>query len=383
MFKWDLEYLKRIKSQILERIKETDDYTLQQSYKEQLLSVNYILDYYLNNLKKGINFKKRNIKMPTFKSIILNDREILRDYQSYNNIVFSFRNELRDLDFKGNLSDSKINRSSSLILSITEDFFSQFKGEIGSAFKILKKRLNKTLNFQKIDADYRIMGQTLPIFNSNVVFFDIRYNNTIQDFLTTIHELGHGINHVLNKNILNDWKKYCILEVETYFWELVALDYLDANTKWHKQVHNAKINSLRSHLYNAKLIWAKNNLYTHLSLGNLLNRKVLGNYIKENSKDFKDINIEYIKSESIADFYPHTVSFVIALELYLIYLNNPELALNKLLKISKAHSLSIEEYYNLIKGLGIEPNKNMRLYVDMLMQEEREKGYAKTLYYRN
>ena len=71
-------------------------------------------------------------------------------------------------------------------------------------------------------------------------------------------------------------------------------------------------------------------------------------YVKAKGKSYNDINVEYVKSELASEFYAHTVSFAIAVELYLLYIEDKKLALNKLLKIIKAHSLSSEEYLDLI-----------------------------------
>lgn len=383
MYKWDIKYLLALKKHLLELINETSNCELIGDYKEQLKSINYILDYYNNYLNTGINLRRKRSKVPSFKSVIYNDKELFREYRAYNGIICLFKETLEKLEFNGKLNDTRIIRKPSFILTMSKDFYSQFNGEIRNASKVIMSELNQTLNFQKMNPNCRLFGQTLPIYNSNIVFFDIRYNNTIQDFLTVIHELGHGITHILNRNILEDSKKYCISEVETLFWELVALDYLDKKTNWHSQIYNAKVMSLKSYLYNVKLLWLKMDLYNNLSLGELLNNKVFMKYVKAKGKSCNDINVEYVKSELASEFYAHTVSFAIAVELYLLYIEDKKLALNKLLKIIKAHSLSSEEYLDLIKKLGIKPCENLQLYVDKLIEEEREKGYAKTLYYRN
>ena len=81
--------------------------------------------------------------------------------------------------------------------------------------------------------------------------------------------------------------------------------------------------------------------------------------------------------------YHYGISYLTAIELYMIYLSDPQIALDLLLKIIKVKDLTSDGYLNYIKSLGIIPGSHIKEYVDLLINRGKELGYGKRLYYQH
>ncbi len=139
---------------------------------------------------------------------------------------------------------------------------------------------------------------------------------------------------------------------------------------------------LKDYSYDADIICAKHDLQTHFKIPEFKNKKALINYIKNNNKG----NNQYIKDvlyEEVKETYHYGISYLTAIELYLIYRCDPEMALELLTKIIKAKDLNSEGYLKYVQSLGITPGKHIKEYVDILINRGKELGYGKRLYYQS
>jgi hypothetical protein len=83
------------------------------------------------------------------------------------------------------------------------------------------------------------------------------------------------------------------------------------------------------------------------------------------------------------DYFHYIVSYLTAIELYLIYQNDKTLALDLLYKIiNKTEDYSIG-YLNYVKSLGLEPGKNFGKYIDILHSKAKDLNDEKSLRYKN
>ena len=79
----------------------------------------------------------------------------------------------------------------------------------------------------------------------------------------------------------------------------------------------------------------------------------------------------------------YIISYLTAIELYIIYQSDKQLALDLLYKIinsKKEHSAGYLEY---VKGSGLEPGKNFKKYLKILFDKARDLKDEKRLRYKN
>ena len=79
----------------------------------------------------------------------------------------------------------------------------------------------------------------------------------------------------------------------------------------------------------------------------------------------------------------YVISYLTAIELYLIYQGCPEVAIDLLYKIITAEKNSSKEYLDYIIELGLEPGKNFDTYLSLLFERAKDVGDEKSLRYKN
>ncbi len=79
----------------------------------------------------------------------------------------------------------------------------------------------------------------------------------------------------------------------------------------------------------------------------------------------------------------YIVSYLTAIELYLIYQDKPEVALDLLFKIITCKKENNKSYLDYIKVLGVEPGKNLERYIQLLFKKAKEVKDEKSLRYKN
>ena len=85
----------------------------------------------------------------------------------------------------------------------------------------------------------------------------------------------------------------------------------------------------------------------------------------------------------VRDYMHYIVSYLTAVELYLIYQDNPDYALSLLFKIINIKQDSSKEYLDYIRTLGLEPGKHFDNYIALLFERAKEVKDEKSLRYKN
>jgi hypothetical protein len=139
---------------------------------------------------------------------------------------------------------------------------------------------------------------------------------------------------------------------------------------------------LKDYLYSAQLICIKLDMYDNLTDKQLYKKRSIKRYLS-NEVGLNNTGIDDIMNTYMRDYFHYIVSYLTAIELYLVYQNDKTLALDLLYKIiNKTEDYSIG-YLNYVKSLGLEPGKNFGKYIDILHTKAKDLNDEKSLRYKN
>ena len=179
-----------------------------------------------------------------------------------------------------------------------------------------------------------------------------------------------------------DFEKYCFIEVDALFFELLGIDYVGKKLNLERDSFDINMQILYDYLYSSHLLATKLDMYSELTRKELANVFVVNEYLKE-QKNFNVRGRSDVLKTYIREYMHYVVSYLTAVELYLIYQDNHEEALDLLFKIILQKESSSVEYLEFVRSLGIEPGKNFGRYIEILMNKAKELDDAKSLRYKN
>ena len=380
MQRWNIEYLKKLHAKYEKLSIDTEDPTLSLEYESTANSILDIIDRYDAMVHKRINLT--GIEVSNHKSIISSDFSIISDY-GYCCPYIRFLSEYNDLlkinpNVNLHIVSSDVNR----ILTVGSSFYNQFKGIFSETFQGMAKDFKDTIHMRRITGSSVTAGQTYSVYNTPITFFELGYNNTIQDYVSAIHEFGHGISCSLNPNAMWDFGKYCFIEVDSLFFELLGTDYVGEKLNRKKDAFDINMHVLKDYIYSAMLISIKLDMYSECDRFDLNNKRFVKQYLSK-EVGLNKIGVTDVINTWIRDYMHYIVSYLTAIELYLIYHSNPDKALDLLFNIITIKKDSNKEYLDYVISLGIEPGKNFDKYVSMLFEKAKEVKDEKSLRYIN
>lgn len=381
MQKWNIKLLNDLYNKYNKLSAETEDPTLSLEYESTANSVLSVIDRY-HELCRRIPTIDLSILFPIdYEEIREDDYSILQKYGYYCPYIRNLADYDDLLDIRARIDLSNERTDVKKIVGVSQEFYRQFEGPIHDKFRLLKRRFNDTLHFSRIFTNTVAVGQTFSIYKTNLTFFEIGYNHTVQDYISAIHEFSHGISCSINPDAIFDYNKYCFIEVDSLFFELLGIDYVGEVLNKRRDAFNTNIHILEDYICSAQLISTKLDMYAELGPKDLRNERTMKRYLSG------DVGLDQNKIKNtlrtrIKDIIHYIISYLTAVELYLVYQSTPELAINLLLKIVKHTEDDSTKYLEYIKGLGLEPGKNFDKYIQILLEKAQVLKDEKSLRYR-
>lgn len=380
MYNWNLKDLKNLLSEYKRKIKATDDLVLREEYEKTVSNIIEVIKSYRG--MTGIDFSQISSIIPnTYDSVIRDDFNIHQICRAYFPIVRDFRDRMdgTEVSLQDNLP--KVNISCSEIVAITSEFYHQFRGIFSSTFDDLAANFRNRLYFRKAYRNNCYGGNTYSIYGTNEVFVECIKGNTMQDCVSSIHESSHAITSRLNQNIMWDWNKYCLIEVDSLFFEMVGTSFVADLLGDKLSGLRIRLATFKDNLYSADIICSKEDMYGDLSNKELQSKKNVIDYYKEEIGYDKFATKDAMYSR-IQDYMHYIISYLVAVELYMIFINDQNRALDLLYKIVMLKDLDNNIYLRCVRKLGIEPGRNIKEYYNLLLKEEDGIKYGKKLQYR-
>ena len=381
MQRWNIEYLKKLHAKYERLSVHTDDPTLSLEYESTANSILDIIDRYDAMVHKKVSLTG-GLEVSSHKSIVSSDFSIISDYGYYCPYVRMLSEYDDYLDIKPNtdlpIIDSGVNR----IVRLSSDFYKRFNGVFSDTYKNMSKSFRDTLHMRKITGSTITAGQTYSVYNTPITFFELGYNNTIQDYVSAIHEFGHGISCNINPSAMWDFGKYCFIEVDALFFELLGTDYIGEKLDRKKDAFDINMHVLKDYIYSAMLISTKLDMYSECDRFDLNNKRFVKQYLSK-EVGLNNLGVRDVMNTWIRDYMHYIISYLTAIELYLIYQSNPDKALDLLFNIITVKKDSNKEYLDYVISLELEPGKNFDTYLQILFERAKDVKDEKSLRYKN
>lgn len=377
---WNIDYLKQLKEQYEALIELTEDPMQSLQYQNTLNSILCVIERYYEMVHKP-RFTTFNCDILSFNDMMLSDLHIIDKY-GYSCPYIRALNDYNQKLIINPYELGKVDTTIGKVLKVSNDFYSQFSGIFKENYANLSKNFRNTLHFKKIGNNAKEFGQTYSIYKTDITFFEIGYCYTAQDYISAIHEFSHGISCSLNPEAMWDIEKYCLIEVDSLFFELLGIDYIGDNLDLQRDSFNISIECLYDYLLSAELICTKLDMFNTLTYKDLKSKRIVKKYLTgvvgNDKQEINDILTSYIR-----DIMHYIISYLTAIELYLVYQDSHDKALDLLLQIIKKEERSNKEYLEFIKSLELEPGSHFDNYIEILMNKAKELKDEKSLRYKN
>lgn len=377
MYRWNMNNINNMYLYYHKRMIEEKNPVLKRKYQEVIDSLFEIIDFYEINLNK----KRKAVIIDecedfSYRDVINDDFRTLHDYGIYAPIIRDFNEQFKSIFIKQPSELSKIKISENNIVTLSTLFYQQLNEPFRDTYAHLAEHFKSRLAFRLLPKDLECAGNAHIVRHTKVVYIDVGIENTFQDYISLVHEASHAITELLNPDIIWDFNKYCFTEVDSLFFEIVGGDFIGDKTNNKKDDLIVKQRIFYDYLECASIICAKMDLYSCLSKKELRNNKLIKQYYKEEF-GLKKQKIEEISLTYIHEIWHYIISYLTAIELYYIYLNDKDEALSLLYKIILLKGLKTQEYLDKIKELGIEPGKNITNYYNLIFKNMGERNGKK------
>lgn len=381
MQRWNINYLKELYNKYYNLSVVTTDPTLSLEYENIANSIFNIIDRYDELVTKRIKLNG-SLERVNFRRVIEDDFSILDNYGIFCPYVRRLDELGECLEVRPNSELPKITVSTHKILTVSRSFYDSIGGIFASKYVEMAKRFKDTLHIRKLPQKVVTNGQTYSVYNTDITFVELGVNQTTQDYVSAIHEFGHGISCAINPMAMYDYGKYCFIELDSLFFEMVGLDFLSSNLSLEKDSFDINIQVLKDYIYSAQLICSKLDMYDSLSPDQLYEKRNVKNYLF-NEIGYNKLGANDVMNTYIRDYLHYIISYLTAIELYMIYQSDKSLALDLLHKIIITKQEFPIGYLNFVKSLGLEPGKSFNDYLEILFNKAKDLNDEKSLRYKN
>ena len=358
---WNKDYLLKKRSQFKKALKNCYDIEKANKLNEALYSVEYIMDLIYGD-------SKDTIVRETFKEKIDNEKYYRQHYE----ILFPYISKFSDnftndeLFSYHNLRQRSSDREK--ILGMTCEFYNTLDKRFSKPFnRIFEKRDQWVKYVDSIAGNYPCY--TLPIYHSNVILMLLTRTNSIEDFRSAVHEYGHAIDVSYNQSNIENLERLPFSELVSKFMELIDSIYMEDKGYSPAELLFSNINDFTQNLESAIVINEKNNIIDMVDRNKIYSAKQAVKYLK-NDVQMKDFGIDQVLNETMGAHLPYVVSYLLAIELYLIYLEDKNEALNTVYSFIRLKDYSVSDYLDFFKKSGVEMGKNTDAYVKLIKNKK-------------
>ena len=361
--------------------RKTNEIILENTNKESIL-----LEFDISILMNMIATVDKSFEYPILAGDDLSLLEIYRESQEELEDISFAKEDILNFYKESTLFSSDItyeeqktmNLKTDDILTIVHDFYKSLNPYFFKIFmKVFKQRKNNLKTFNKEDTT-PFMGCSYMLPYLNETYIAIARTYDIEDIITFAHEYMHTINYSINPRGAYEKNKSYFFEIDTLFIELIITDYL-RNLFKNNEADKA---NLITHLEYCNQVIYSSIIYTLTDYEKTNNTQLQSNkQMKELIKNTfgikENIFEEIFQTGDTEIITKYIISYMFAIELYLLYLNDKDKSLYILKKIIQVKGLSKEEYYKYIKSLGLFPSTSIHEYEEIIKSRTLKRTIAR------
>ena len=263
---------------------------------------------------------------------------------------------------------SRAFNSSYSILNMTTEFFQTTDAQIASQYNSLIDGTN--LKLKIMDGKTFEVGCTYPIMGTKLVYMYVSKINSLQDYITLAHEMTHGVLYYMNPETMSGMDRFIFIETIPIFMEMINNDYVAQRKGLELDGHNIKVLSFNDYLHAAEMGCALMDALSILPGKDLTNKGKVVNFLKQ-YRCFDEDDIKLVLHDCISEIFKYVNSYLAAVELYMIYLNNKEQAFDIIKKMAMVDTSDPRKYLEFLESIGIVPGANIGKYAQMLKENEK------------
>jgi hypothetical protein len=283
-------------------------------------------------------------------------------FSMYYPAVYKFINTLNasDVECFDNIipEGNKKEIDSNDIFPMMHDFYKSVGKEIFNHFLTIDKDHDRYINFDKEIESSEGVTYYVPILNKR--YYTIGSAGDNREILATLtHEYGHSIASIINPNryFNNDF----FIEIESIFFEIIGLDYYYNITK-DKYYSDLIVDKTNTYYWNANNVVAMKRISdkTFMNMKDEISSiKLLKKYLNQEGFDENCITVD------VDDKMKYLFSYIVAIELFEIYKEDKNLAIDLLKKMINRDK-EISEYESI--HTNVTPVKSLNKHLNRIMR---------------
>ena len=243
---------------------------------------------------------------------------------------------------------------------LLHEFFRSCGKEIFDYYSILEKQRDSCLNFSEDNCKFKGRIIPIPILEKAYIIVSLKKNRSIKEILNTLaHEYGHGAISLINSD--RYYSETVFTEIESYFLQLIGLDYFYNATNdpfYLNQMHNLSlIGSVNAFIILSRKEAAEKTMFSSKDYSKTKSR--FEEEIKKKICDYSSITTTLSRDVCYA------YSFLCAVELFELYKQDKEAAINALMNIVTRKTDFVDDEIENINS-QVTPVKSMAKHLDKI-----------------
>ncbi len=356
---WKKEELKSLRNQFVTKAKACED----PKERTDLIETIGMIDDLLIQIEPPKNCLIPFGKDP-FKEVMKYDLQFIRDF----NLFIPYIKNFADKEYI-NSEDAYIGRiheSSYALLNTISAFYNNTSAEIANSYNSLIDGNN--LRLRILEGKNKEIGCTYPIQGTKIVYMYVSRNNSLQDHLTLAHEMAHGFMYYMNPRTMSGMDRFIYIETIPMFMEMLANDFVSTTKGCQEDGHNINLLTYNGYLHTARITCAMMDAFRFLPGRYLMNKKKVSRFLKEMAHcDDEDVTL--LLHDCISEMFEYINSYLAAVELYMVSLEDKEKAFDLVKKITMAEASDPRKFLEYLNSIGIYPGANLDKYAQMLREK--------------
>lgn len=376
MYQWDFDSLLEMKKELIRLKKERR----KELTKKDILRIensidtyNFLLTFFDEN-KEEYDFDE-DIDDKTFRARYFYHLDRNINPRIINACIGSLK-ILEEMEYPDNLETfSYLDIDCDDVINMTKEIFSTFKDQ--NIMKMVEDLLNPDKHLLHVandmqscifDADYS--GYSCRDSYNNIGYIVLFKNGKIRDLYTLVHEIFHII--IKQQSLpgyFTDDKEF-IAEVEGAFSDLIVTDYLRKKGLYLDDIHNVELLNYDTIKYFVRNLCVSHK-YSSIMEDNTFAINKINSKISEDGYNFK-IKGEYIRPSllSFSRDLNYSFSYLVALDLFYDYKQNPTNSFWKLRRLAKLNNNVLDSFRTLGITFMQDGYRNLRNYQKSLKKEK-------------
>ena len=255
-----------------------------------------------------------------------------------------------------------------ILLSYVHDFYNSIDRDFAKYFNKIFKERKRNLRLSTNNAPGFNRNYMIYLRSINYAYINIHIEHTIEDFFNIIHEYAHTIADQMRYR--QRYGIYPFIELLPLLMEEIAYDEV-INTFEDMEEDILLVNAVSTKTvlkYAKELILQKEYLSV---VDQAIERKQFVNNLAEYSNNTKT-KIEKMLNTTIQEKISYIIPYIVMIELYDMYYEDPERALDTTKRIIMIDE--VDDYISYLKNLGINLNEHTEAYVED--QRQKVKTYT-------